>query len=289
MVSGHYLSPDVGCRMWLYQQCIKAHRASRVAPRHHRLFSGALHRPFSRQRRRCSPSGFNFRLSKFSAACHDWGLNRRRRACASADVYFGFPRWTISVAALTCVLTGMWSGYAVALCQGMAWFKRLAIIGLVAVAMRVAFGWAMTKRFSAAEVAVSATTFSLLANLVLFYWRKDIFKRGQQVSPWDKEFRTFMIVAACVIGGTFFFQADQLIAQKYFTGEQTGAYAAAGRLSQALIMVVAPLLTVLYTSRSGHKTGNALTDQKILLALYGVGLIVARLAFCFCATSSSGC
>ncbi|MDB6057776.1 MAG: hypothetical protein JWO95_1620 [Verrucomicrobiales bacterium] len=187
--------------------------------------------------------------------------------------YFGFPRWTISLAALTCVLTGMWSGYAVALCQGMAWFKRLAIIGLLGVAMRVIFGWLMTKKVSAAEVAVSATTFSLLANLALFYWRKDIFKKGEQVSPWDKEFRTFMIVAASVIGGTFFFQADQLIAQKYFTGEQIGAYAAAGKLSQAVIMVVGPLLTVLFTSRSGHKTGNALTDQKILLGLYGFGLV----------------
>ena len=187
--------------------------------------------------------------------------------------YFKFPRWTISIGALACVLTGMWSGYAAALCQGMAWFKRLAIIGLVAVGMRVVFGWAMTKHFSVAEVAVSATTFSLLANLVLFYWRKDIFKKGEQVSPWDKEFRTFMIVATGVIGGTFFFQADQLIAQKYFTAKEVGTYAAAGKLSQALTMVVGPLLTVLFTSRSGHKTGHALTDQKILLSLYGIGLV----------------
>lgn len=187
--------------------------------------------------------------------------------------YFKFPRTSISVAALATVLTGMWSGYATALCQGMAWFKRLAIIGLAAVGMRVGFGWAMTKQFSVAEVAVSATTFSLLANLVLFYWRKDIFKKGEQVSPWDREFRAFMIVAAAVIGGTFFFQADQLIAQKYFSGDDVGTYAAAGKLSQALTMVVGPLLTVLFTSRSGHKTGNALTDQKILLSLYGMGLV----------------
>jgi O-antigen/teichoic acid export membrane protein len=187
--------------------------------------------------------------------------------------YFDFPRWTISIAALVCVLTGMWSGYAVALCQGMAWFKRLAIIGLVAVGMRAGFGWVMTKQHSVAEIAVTATTFSLLANLVLFYWRKDIFKKGQQVSPWDKEFRTFMIVAAGVIGGTFFFQADQLIAQKYFSKDDIGRYAAAGRLSQALIMVVGPLLTVLFTSRSGHKAGSALMDQKILLGLYGIGLV----------------
>jgi O-antigen/teichoic acid export membrane protein len=187
--------------------------------------------------------------------------------------YFKFPRTSISVAAFAAVLTGLWSGYAMALCQGMAWFKRLAIIGLVAVAMRVVFGWAMTKQFSVAEGAVSATTFSLLANFGLLYWRKDIFKKGEQVSPWDKEFRTFTIVAAGVIGGTFFFQADQLIAQKYFTKDDIGSYAAAGKLSQALTMVVGPLLTVLFTSRSGHKTGHALTDQKILLSLYGVGLV----------------
>jgi len=196
--------------------------------------------------------------------------------------YFDFPRWTLMLAALVCVLTGMWAGYAAALCQGMSWFKRLAIINLIAVGMRVAFGWMMTKKFSVAEVAVSATTFSLLANLALFYWRKDIFKHAvKQILPWDKEFRNFMLVAAGVIGGTFFFQADQLIAQKYFTGEETGTYAAASKLSQALPMVVGPLLTVLFTSRSGHKGGHALTDQTILLVLYAVGLVCGAAGILF--------
>jgi O-antigen/teichoic acid export membrane protein len=187
--------------------------------------------------------------------------------------YFDFPRWSVSIAALACVLMGMWSGYAVALCQGMAWFKRMAIIGLIAVALRLLFGWLMTKQYGIAEIGVTATTFSLLANLVLFVWRKDIFRKGEQASPWDAEFRTFMIVTAGVIGGTFFFQADQLVAQKYFSKEAIGTYAAAGKLSQSLVMVVGPLLTVLFTSRSGHKSDSAHTDQKILLLLYGGGLL----------------
>lgn len=195
--------------------------------------------------------------------------------------YFEFPRWSISIAALACVLMGMWSGYAVALCQGMAWFKRMAVIGLIAVAMRLLFGWVMTKRYSVAEVGVTATTFSLLANLVLFIWRKDIFRKGKQVSPWDADFRTFMVVTAGVIGGSFFFQADQLIAQKYFSENDIGTYSAAGKLSQSLIMVVGPLLTVLFTSRSGHKSGNALTDQKILLMLYGGGLLCGAAGILF--------
>jgi O-antigen/teichoic acid export membrane protein len=191
--------------------------------------------------------------------------------------YFKFPRWTIMFAALGAVLVGLWSGYAAALCQGMAWFKRIAVIGFVAVLMRIAFGLVMTQKFSVAEVAVSATTFSLLANLALLYWHKAIFRTGQQTSPWDQDFVNFLIVAAGVIGGTYFFKADQLIAQKYFTGDDIGTYAAAGKLSQSLPMVVTPLLAVLFTSRSGHKTGHALTDQKILLALYGIGLVIGAI------------
>ena len=60
--------------------------------------------------------------------------------------FFHF-RTSLMLTALVCVLVSLWSGFAVALCQGMAWFKRLAIIGLVGVGMRLLFGWVMTKRF----------------------------------------------------------------------------------------------------------------------------------------------
>ena len=39
---------------------------------------------------------------------------------------------------LGCVLFGLWGAFATALCQGLAWFKRLAFIGLLAVCLRLA-------------------------------------------------------------------------------------------------------------------------------------------------------
>ena len=191
--------------------------------------------------------------------------------------FFHFPRSSLMLVAFSCVLLGLWSGFATTLFQGMAWFKRMALVGLVAVAMRLAFGWIMTSKYPTAEMAVSATTFSLLANLALFYWWKDIFKGGVQISPWNAEFFNYLLITTAFVGGTYFFtQGDLLVAQRYF-GNNMGSYTAAGLLGRALTMVVAPFLTVLFTSRSGHKSGQAVIDQKILLVLYAAGLTLGSL------------
>jgi O-antigen/teichoic acid export membrane protein len=186
---------------------------------------------------------------------------------------FGY-RASLVLVALICVLVGLWSGFAVALCQGMAWFKRMAILGLVAVGMRLLFGWVMTKRFPTAEIAVLAFAFSLLANLSLLYWWKDIFRHGAtRISPWNQEFVNFLLVTgAYVVGNWFFLNGDDLVANKYFPGDNLGAYEVAARWDRALPGIVLPLLLVMFTSRSGGKERQALSDQRILLSLYAVGL-----------------
>jgi hypothetical protein len=188
--------------------------------------------------------------------------------------FFNFPRATEMLAALLCVLVGLWSGFAVALCQGMAWFKRLAILGLVGVMMRLLFGWTMTKRFPYAEVALSSTTFSLLANLSLLVWWKAIFRHGSaRISPWNREFFNFLFVTAAYVGGVWFFmQGDSLVAERYFSLLDNKAYQAAGALARAIPATVTPLLLVMFTSRSGSKEGAAASDQRILLCLFAVGL-----------------
>jgi hypothetical protein len=131
----------------------------------------------------------------------------------------------------------------------------------------------MTAKYPNAEIAVTATTFSLLANLALFIWRKDIVRSTQQVSPWDREFVKFMVVAAACLGGTYLFsKGDSLVAQKYFSDLDKDFYGAAGRLGRSLIFTVAPMLTVIFTSRSGKRNMEAATDQRIMLLLYAVGL-----------------
>lgn len=187
--------------------------------------------------------------------------------------FFGY-RPSLMLVALICILVGLWSGFSVALCQGMAWFKRLAVIGLVAVCMKLLFGWVVTRRFPTAEWAVSATTFSLLTQLLLLYWWKDIFRHGaERISPWNRQFIQFLLVTGTYVGGNWFFlNGTDLIANKYFKGDDLGAYELAARWGLALPGTVAPLLLVMFTSRSGGKEGEALSDQRILMCLYAIGL-----------------
>ena len=41
---------------------------------------------------------------------------------------------------LACTLLGLWSALVTALCQGLSWFKRLALIGFLGMLLRVLFG-----------------------------------------------------------------------------------------------------------------------------------------------------
>ena len=193
--------------------------------------------------------------------------------------FFNFPRSSLMLVALGCVIASLWGSLATALCQGMSWFKRLAFIGLAAVALRLMFGWIATKQHPVAEAAVMATGVAVLANLVLLWWRKELFGHGEAMSPWDRDFVQFLVASvACVGGGYCFTQCELLVAQRYFKGEEIGLYSAAALLARALPMVVGPLLVVLFTSRSGHQKGNIVGEQFKLLGLYAAGLFCGGIA-----------
>jgi hypothetical protein len=186
---------------------------------------------------------------------------------------------SLMLVTLGCTLLGLWGSFATALCQGLAWFKRLALIGFLVMLLRVLFGWFVTLKWPSAETAVLASTFALLANLVLLIWRKDLLLHGQPVSPWNREFILYLVVsAACVSGGFFFTQGDLLVAKKFFSGADNDAYNCAERLAAALPIAVAPLLTVLFTSRSGARTGHIVGGQLQLLGLYILGLMLGAAA-----------
>lgn len=191
------------------------------------------------------------------------------------SVFFHFPRTTLMLVALTCVLASLWGSFVTALCQGLAWFKRLAFIGVLAVAIRILFCWLTTRTWHVAEFAVLASAVMLLANLTLFFWKKDFPRRSDTVvSPWTGEFIQFLIVsAACCFGTYCFMSSDLLAAQRYFSGSELGNYTAAGYPARALAYGVAPLLTVLFTHRSGQTYGKALQEQLKLLGLYALTLI----------------
>ncbi len=195
--------------------------------------------------------------------------------------FFNIPRITLTLVALVCVLANLWSSFATALCQGLGWFKRLALIGLLSAAVRVLFGWPATRIWPFAEMAVLASVFMLLPNFLLLLWRKEIPRRTNAIiSPWTPEFVQFLIVsAACALGYNFFTQGDLLVAKKYFPNAEMDAYGSAGLLARALPTAVAPLLTVLFTHRSRrHHHSGELLDQLKLICFYASVLILG--AFC---------
>jgi len=191
--------------------------------------------------------------------------------------FFEIPRLGLTLIALVCVLGNLWSSYAIALCQGFGWFKRMALIGFLGAVLRVLFGWPACKISPMAEWAVLASLVMLVPNLILFFWRHEFPKRkNDSVSPWTPEFIQFLIIStAWAVGSNFFTQGDTLVSQKYFSEGDRDAYSAAEKLAVALVTATGPLLTVLFTHRSSreHHHGNELWDQLKLLGIYAAGLV----------------
>ena len=189
--------------------------------------------------------------------------------------YFNLPRLSLTMVSLVCVLAGLWAAYLTALCSGLGWFKRLALIGFLAAVLRVLFGFFTTRIWPLAELAVAASLVMILANLVLFFWKKEFPRRTEKsISPWTPEFKQFLIVsAAWAIGSNLFAQGDLLVAKKYFSKTELDAYASAGLLARALTTAAGPLLTVLFTYRSSRPHGDALAEQLKLMGFYAASLV----------------
>lgn len=190
--------------------------------------------------------------------------------------YFGIPRTGLTLVALVCVLAGLWGSYITVLCQGLGWFKRLALVGLLSAVLRVLFGWQTTRIWPAAEWAVAASAVMLLSNLILLFWKNDFPRRtGEIISPWTPEFRQFLIAStAWAIGNYCFLQGDLLVAGKFFTKEALDAYGSAGLLARALPTAAGPLLVVLFTYHSSRQHhGSALQEQSKLVGLHFAALV----------------
>jgi hypothetical protein len=180
---------------------------------------------------------------------------------------------SLMMVTLGCALWGLWASLATALCQGLAWFKRLAFIGFLAMLLRVTFGWFITFKWPSAETAVMASAFALLAYLIVLFWRKELSLRSDPIPPWNREFAQYFVFSAAIVVGSYcFLQGDYLVANKFFGKGELDDYAAAGILARALPITVAPLLTVLFTSRSGQRAGGIVSEQFKLIGLSGLAL-----------------
>ncbi len=186
---------------------------------------------------------------------------------------------SLMIITLVYSLLVLWASLATALCQGLAWFKRLALIGFIGMMLRVSFGWFVTLKWPSQETAVLASVFALLANLILLFWKKDLSLRGEAVSPWNREFVLYLAVSAAYVVGNYCFSlGDVLVIQHNFlSGADRDAYTAAERLAAGLLMTAGPLLSVFFTHRSTKHTGDALREQLKLIALYAGALICGGL------------
>jgi len=195
-------------------------------------------------------------------------------AVIPAGHYFHY-RGSLMLATLACTLVGLWVSLATALCQGLSWFKRLAFISFLMMVLRVLFGWFVTLKWPSAETVVMASIFMQLAFLVLLFWRKELKLAGQAVSPWNREFIHYFIVSAAIVLGGYFFTKSDLMVVKYNIHDPqiNDAYNRAELLAISLTLAAGPLLTVLFTSRSGARSGNIVAEQMKLLCLYVVALL----------------
>src|SRR5258705_79006 len=190
-------------------------------------------------------SGDEARLQGLLAGCRKFLFRLTLAGSVAAALFlkplsdfFHFPRSGLMLSALVCVLAGLWGAFANALCQGLGWFSRLAVIGLAMVALRLSFGGVMLLKYPVAETGVLATAAAMLAYLTLLYWRKDLARHKESISPYNREFAQYLAVgAASITGGYCFTQGDLLVGQRNFSGAELGLYSAAGLLGRALPMV----------------------------------------------------
>lgn len=195
--------------------------------------------------------------------------------------YFHYSE-VMTLAVLVNTLFTLWSSFVFALCSGLGWFKRLALIGFLTMVLKILLVWLFTKIWASAEMVVLATAFALLANFTLLFWRKEIAVRGEPISPWNADFAHFFIVsAAFTLGNICFFQGDLFVMQHAFSADDRGPFTAAGVLARALPTTVQPLMFVLFTSRTVRQAGSEVKEQLKLIGLSGLGLLCGAAGLIF--------
>ncbi len=171
--------------------------------------------------------------------------------------FLNFPRTALSLVALICLPAQLWSVVASAWCAGMGRFKILGYLTLGGAITRLLAGIFFVWLWGNAESGVFATLVgALMMGSALLFIPRDRKKVSSSV-PLPSGFFPFLIASIGVgVGNFLFLQADQIIAQRYFTGIDLGNYSAAGVLGRAVILGSLPFLTVYFTQRSEIHSTN---------------------------------
>jgi O-antigen/teichoic acid export membrane protein len=188
--------------------------------------------------------------------------------------YLHFPRMSLAWAGLLWVPINLWSTLGGSWCMGLSHFRLYALLLIAAAFLRCAAGAVAVSFYPWAEAGIAASIVSgvVLASIAVFSPHHATTTSLRQII-FQRHWILYGIAAFAVAFGMLaFFQGDQIIAQSHFSGDQLGRYSGAGLLGRTIVWASAPILTIYFTRRSGHQSGqHALTP---LIEIY-LGMLVA--------------
>lgn len=146
--------------------------------------------------------------------------------------------------------TGLISSINQGVYRGFLMFKTLAVLGVIAVAIKVVVGWVLISRHLAVFGALIAVFLSILIPFLLsFFPIKNYFigiptrSSGIRNKIISFSLPTFAVTAA----STFYLNADLLLVKHYFSSEEAGIYAGASVIGKAIFYALVPISTVFFS------------------------------------------
>jgi O-antigen/teichoic acid export membrane protein len=194
------------------------------------------------------------------------------------SAFLRFPRASLVWMALLLVPVNLWSALGGAWCSGLSAFRLLSCLVILTAIVRLVAGGILVSFFPEAESGLAATMLSglVLAAVVAVSPHHGTAAR-LRVALRNRELLSYGGAALAVsFGALAFLQGDQILAQRYFPGDELGRYSGAGLLGRAIVWVSLPVLTVYFTRRSGHD--GTRPSPRHLLGIY-LGMIVGGAIF----------
>jgi O-antigen/teichoic acid export membrane protein len=189
--------------------------------------------------------------------------------------FFHVPRAALTMAALGCIVAGMWGTLATSWCQGLSLFNLLAVLSLGSVALRILAGGIGCSVWPSAEMGMLASVAASAFTVTAVFWReREVIRTRADWQPiWQRDFLVYLLASLAVCLANYFFtQIDVVVAQRYLSGEDLGAYSAAGLFARGILWLPGPVLVVFFTARSGQDRSDKVTGSQ--LALFTALLVI---------------
>jgi O-antigen/teichoic acid export membrane protein len=148
-------------------------------------------------------------------------------------------------------------------------FNGIGRLAFVCIIVLIFHGWAAG--------AMGAVLAGMAALIVIGLWQvRDVWSIKSTRVHWADWFSRVIPLTLAVGAGNFMLSADMVFTQKYFPGDKTGYYAAAGMIGRALVFLTQPLVMVMFPKLA---RASATGEKSNVLAL----TIGTTVCFCGCA------